>query len=73
MEVDGGPTAEQQRVFSALATHLLGQETSTLATMEPLTPDRLAEELVDSAWRRLFLQMAIILDLCRHPKSEAQL
>ncbi len=73
MEVDGGPTAEQQRVFSALATHLLGQETSTLATMDPLTPDRLAEELVDSAWRRLFLQMAIILDLCRHPKSEAQL
>ncbi|WP_255090755.1 ubiquinone biosynthesis protein COQ4 [Vulcanococcus limneticus] len=73
MEVDGGATAEQRRVFTALATHLLGQESTALAVLSPLGPDRLAEELVDPCWRRLFLQVAIILDLCRHPKSEAQL
>jgi hypothetical protein len=73
MDVEGGATAEQQRVFTALATHLLGMGTITPAMLEPLAPDQLARELVESHWRRLFLQVAIILDLCRHPKSESQL
>jgi hypothetical protein len=73
MDVDGGATAEQQRVFMTLATHLLRVEVRTGATLELLTPEQLAEELIEPHWRRLFLQMAIILDLCRHPKSERQL
>jgi len=73
MDVDGGATAEQQRVFMTLATHLLRVGMTTPATLTPLTPEHLAEELAEPHWRRLFLQMAIILDLCRHPKSERQL
>jgi hypothetical protein len=73
MDVDGGATAEQQRVFLTLATHLLRVGVTPPATLQPFTPAELAEELTESHGRRLFLQMAIILDLCRHPKSERQL
>ncbi|SBO42086.1 hypothetical protein [Cyanobium sp. NIES-981] len=71
--IPGGPTAEQRRVFEVLATHLLRQESASLASLDPLAPEALALQLVDPACRRLFLQMGIILDLCHHPGSEEQL
>ncbi|APD47124.1 hypothetical protein KQ302_07125 [Synechococcus sp. CS-602] len=73
IDAEGGPTAEQHRVFSAVASHLLALEDSQLQELEPLAPGALAAVLPEPCWRRLFLQMGLILDLCRHPKSESQL
>jgi hypothetical protein len=72
-DVEGGPTPEQGRIFHALATHLLGADPSWLSTATSISPKDLYARLPDHQYQRLFMQMAIVLDLCRHPRSEAQL
>jgi hypothetical protein len=73
MAVEEGPSQEQWRVFSAVAITLLGQNAEALRHWEPLAAEALAAALPEPHWRRLVLQVGIVLDLCRHPKSEAQL
>jgi hypothetical protein len=63
------PTAEQQAVLAALVTHLAG---NVSAEALPLSPDALAQRLVQVADRRTFMQLAIVLELCRHPSTDAQ-
>ncbi len=53
--------------------HLLGLEPDRLAATDPLQPRQLAERLVARGIRHRCLPMAIMLDLCRPPRSEAQL
>lgn len=71
--VDGGPTAEQSQVFSVLGRHLLGVQAADSHALDVLQPAELAAALEDAEARRTFTQMAIMLDLCRHPRTEAQL
>ena len=72
MDVDGGPTPEQSRLFNALANHVLGIDMGSRPKSLALSPSELAVHLPDANYQRIFMQIAIILDLCRHPKNEMQ-
>ena len=72
VDVDGGPTPEQSRVFNALAIHLLGVDLNSTAKPSTVTPAELALSLPDASYQRIFMQIASILELCRHPKNEKQ-
>jgi hypothetical protein len=71
--VEGGATSEQARLLSSLAVHLLGLTPDELTAAAPLPPEELAARLPDDDSRRRFLQLALMLELCRHPRSAAQL
>ena len=71
--VEGGATPEQQKLLQTLAVHLLGVSEQVLRHDSELLPQDLAERLTELSDRRRFLQLAIMLELCRHPRSEAQL
>jgi hypothetical protein len=71
MQVAEGPTDEQAQVMRALAAHVLQVDPGSEAAV--LTPDEVASALPDRVQRRIFLHMAIILELCRHPADEQQL
>ncbi|MCP9884746.1 hypothetical protein KBY97_06350 [Synechococcus sp. ATX 2A4] len=71
--VEGGATSEQERLLRSLALHLLGLTPSELTAITPLPPQALAALLPDDDSRRRFLQLGLMLELCRHPRSAAQL
>ena len=71
--VEGGATPEQQKLLQTLALHCLGVSQDAFSQDSPLLPQELAARLSETSDRRRFLQLAIMLDLCRHPRSEAQL
>ena len=70
---DDGATDEQTRLLHVLAVHLLGLAPGELAAIAPLPPQALAERLGDEGARRRFLQLALMLELSRHPRSVGQL
>ena len=72
IQVEGGPTPEQTRLIHALGTHILGIDMSSISKNLSLTPSELAVILQDTNYQRIFMQIAIVLDLCRHPKSKMQ-
>jgi hypothetical protein len=72
IDVDGGPTAEQSRILNALATHILGIRIDPNIKSAVITPTELVARLPEAKHRRIFMQIAIVLDLCRHPKNENQ-
>jgi hypothetical protein len=67
-----GPTDEQLAVLRALAAHLWDRPGLDLATVTALAPDDVAGNLVEVEARRRFCELAMTLELCRHPQSEAQ-
>lgn len=69
---DDGPSDEQQRMFIAFSRHFLLVEPPPASTAEAPAPETLAEELSGPASRRRFVQMAVVLELCRHPASDRQ-
>ena len=73
INVEGGPTAEQLKLLQTLARHLLGLSPVAIGEDSPLSPLELAARIREPSERRRFLQLAIMLNLCRHPRSEAQL
>jgi hypothetical protein len=66
-----GPTSEQRAVARAFGTHLLGVD----PTGTQPAPDlgAVAAALPDTRDRRRCIQMAIMTELCRHPRDPAQL
>jgi len=72
VDIDGGPTAEQSRILHALATHILGFDMNSMSKDAAITPAQLVSLLPDPKYQRIFMQIAIVLDLCRHPKNEKQ-
>jgi hypothetical protein len=72
MDVDGGPTPEQSRIFNALAIHLLGVDMNSTSKPLMITPSEFAIRLPDTSYQRIFMQIASVLELCRHPKNEKQ-
>jgi hypothetical protein len=73
IDVEAGPTDEQRHVLRALAQSFLQLDAHTLASIEASTPAQLGAGLTDATTRRVFTQMSIILEMSRHPKSDAQL
>lgn len=73
IDVDGGPTAEQLQVLSAVTTHLWRRPDLDLATLSPLGPEATASVIVDPAMRRRFHEILVALEACRHPLSSSQL
>jgi len=71
--VEGGATPEQLKLLQTLALHLLGVSEDAFSQVSTLLPQELAARLPETRDRRRFLQLAIMLDLCRHPRSEEQL
>jgi hypothetical protein len=73
IDIGDGGTTEQRHVLRTLAQHLLGVPVSELDNGDPLDSRELAAALADPSDRRRFLQLAIMLEFCRHPASEEQL
>jgi hypothetical protein len=72
IDVDGGPTAEQLNVLWSITGHLWRRPDLAGASLSPLSPRELAAALDDERARRRFHVIAVTLELCRHPLSEAQ-
>lgn len=68
---DGG-TAEQRAVLAAFARHLWQHPGTDADTATPLAAAGVAARLVDPTARLRFVEMAMVLELCRHPQSRAQ-
>lgn len=72
-DTDGGPSAGQLAVLDALTTHLLGRpDLAGPGRPAGLGPDALAEALVDPVTRRRFHELAVAVEVCRHPQTVAQ-
>ena len=63
-----GPTIEQRQVIDAISTHLWGLR---LTGSERIDAEMLSHRLTERGKRR-FIQLAIIIQCCRHPADEAQ-
>jgi hypothetical protein len=68
---DGG-TDEQRAVLTAFVRHLWQRPDLDLAGLTPQTPSEVAALLPDATARLRFCEMAMVLELCRHPQSAAQ-
>jgi len=73
VDVDGGPTNEQLRILSVLIVHFLGLKSADLDFTNALGASELAVAMTGASDRRRFMQVATMLELCRHPKSADQL
>lgn len=72
VSTDDGPTPEQLTVLSAVAHHVLGREHLDLADVRPFAPDEAASAVQRPDARLRFAELALTLELCRHPMSEDQ-
>lgn len=72
IDVDTGPTTEQLRVLSAIATHVWERPDLELARAPRIGPEQLADVLVEEDHRNLFHELHLTLEACRHPQSQAQ-
>lgn len=72
VDVDGGPTDEQLAVLAAFVRHVWRLPDLDVASLTPLTADEVAARLPDDLARLRFCEMAMVLELCRHPQSAAQ-
>jgi hypothetical protein len=71
IDVAGGPTEEQRSVLGALVRHLWDAPPD-LDAVTPLTPAEVAARLDEGEAPLRFAELAMTLELCRHPQSVAQ-
>jgi len=71
-DVDDGTTVEQERVLRAIAAHLWGLDDGAYTACAPCRAADVAAGLPDPQARRRFVQLGLILELCRHPDSPEQ-
>jgi hypothetical protein len=72
IDVDGGPTAEQIAVLRAIVNHVWERADLDLVALAPLDPEQLAVSVTDASERRRALELMMLLELCRHPETRAQ-
>lgn len=72
VDVEGGPADEQLAVLDAFVHHVWQVPELRLEDLAPLTPGEVASRLTGADDRRRFCEMAMVLELCRHPLSMAQ-
>jgi len=68
---DGG-TAEQRAVLDAVVGHVWQVPDLDLDDLVPLTPGEVAARLPEETARLRFCELAMVLELCCHPPSAAQ-
>jgi hypothetical protein len=72
IDVDGGGTDEQRAVLDALVAGYWGRPDLDLTALPSLAPAEAAEALTEPAHRRRVRELMVMLELCRHPLSDAQ-
>ena len=72
IDVDGGPTDEQLAVLRAVVLHLFERDDLDLASVVPLGPEDVAQQLTSPDARRRFGELMFTLETCRHPLTDAQ-
>jgi hypothetical protein len=68
---DGG-TAEQRRVLDAFVTGYWGRTDLDVAALAPADPGEAAAGITGARPRRRARELIVLLELCRHPLSDAQ-
>jgi hypothetical protein len=71
IDVDGGPTDEQRAVLVAIVRHVWDAPDLDPLSRTPLTAHEVASRLPDERSRLRFCELAMVLELCRHPQSPA--
>ena len=71
-DVESGPTAEQRAVLTAIVSGYWGRSDLDLDALRPLDPAAAAASITGAAHRRRARELLVLLELCRHPLSEAQ-
>ena len=72
IDVEDGPTDEQCAVLQAIVTGYWERSDLDVAAMKPVSADDAAVAVTDPAARRRLRELMVLLELCRHPLSEAQ-
>ena len=72
VDVDGGPTDEQVAVIGAVALGCGAPAGLDLTTITPLDPAAATAAITDPRDRRRTRELMVMLELCRHPLSDAQ-
>jgi len=72
IDVDAGPTPEQLAVLEAFIRHVWHVPELALETVTPLAAAEVSNRLPDDDARLRFCEMAMVLELCRHPQSMTQ-
>ncbi|MEY3361048.1 MAG: hypothetical protein RL531_767 [Actinomycetota bacterium] len=72
IDVDGGGTEEQLGILRALTTHVWARPDLDLAAVTPLGPSEVAASIGGTDAVRRFHYLLVLLELCRHPLTEAQ-
>jgi hypothetical protein len=72
-DVDGGPTDEQLGVLRAIVAGCGGRTDIDVAALAPLAPEDAAELIGTPEARRRSRELMVLLELCRHPLSDAQI
>jgi hypothetical protein len=72
VDVDGGPTDEQTRILRAITTHVWSRPDLDLGAVRPLGPAEVAGAIGGTDAVRRFHYLLVLLELCRHPLTEAQ-
>lgn len=72
IDVDGGATTEQRAVLGAIVAGAWDRDDLDLDALEPLDADGAAGAFPDEVTRHRVRELLVLLELCRHPLSEAQ-
>jgi ubiquinone biosynthesis protein Coq4 len=71
-DVDGGPTDEQRRVLHALVAGYWGRPDIDVGAIAACSPSEAGDAITDHRTRRRVRELMVLLELCRHPISAAQ-
>jgi hypothetical protein len=72
IDVDGGATDEQVAVLGAVVAGYWGRPDLDLNALPSLDPSGAAAAVTEPAHRRRVRELMVMLELCRHPLSDAQ-
>jgi hypothetical protein len=72
IDVDGGPTDEQRNVLQAIVAGYWGRAELDLSALSPSSPAEAAGAITEPPARRRVRELLVLLELCRHPSSVAQ-
>ena len=65
-------TEEQLSVLKAIALGFFKIPRETYNNLQPISQQKLGKAVIEPFLRRRYIQFAIMLELCRHPKSHQQ-
>ena len=66
-------TIEQRSVLQAIALSILKLTPNAFENLTPIDQDKLSQIVGDESLRRRYIQLGVMLELCRHPRSTQQL